>query len=283
MDIEPNILNGCVFQSKGWYDYALGSILIVGVIVSYIPQYIKILQNKSSKGISYLAVYLSNVSTASNTLNVVLERYNVFACCGMFPFAYECISTLLPLIQISLGFLNCFPLFILVLLYFPEEDEEPKNAKPLVFSAHKQKKYASYLFISVIVINVLILPVVGFALLFKYGATSTISLDYAFAIGVISSVGSVLHWAPQIWKTFRAKDPGSLSILMLLLQAPGSFLVVIFQFEYHESITTLFPYLLTGIQQILLLIECIVFELRKRWKAKEQEQIENKPLLTAIQ
>jgi hypothetical protein len=51
--------------------------------------------------------------------------------------------------------------------------------------------------------------------------------DYAFAFGVLSASAEFVHWTPQIWKTWKAKDPGSLSIAMLVLQAPGSFLVVV--------------------------------------------------------
>lgn len=70
---------------------------------------------------------------------------------------------------------------------------------------------------------------------------------------------------------------------MLLLQAPGSFFVVLFQVKisiyfnshrkgiiYKQNVSTWLNYLLTGIQQVILVIECIVFEIRKRRMKKKE-------------
>ncbi len=130
-------------------------------------------------------------STSNNVHSIpylihILERWDVFACCGAFPVFYQCISTLLPLIQISLGFLNCFPLFILILIYFPAH--EPVEDR--MVSSGKHRKIASYLFvstclslvhhlsISVCFVNVLLLPMIGFILLWHYGSQSKVRVHY---------------------------------------------------------------------------------------------------------
>jgi uncharacterized protein with PQ loop repeat len=265
---DPTIETGCVFQQKEWIDYALGVFLIIGVLVSYIPQHIIIIKSGTAKGISWFAIFLANVSTASNTLNVTLERWDVFACCSMFPSVWQCNGTLLPLYQVAMGWLNCLPLYILVLIYFPKPSEEDKTLE----ENQRTKKFAQIGFLFYAIANLIIAPVLGFIFLFHFGSSSPILTDYAFAIGIVSAVAEFIHWTPQIWKTWKAKDPGSLSILMLLLQAPGSFLVVFFQIRYHENLSSWLTFFVTGVQQIILLILCLVFEIRKRRTKKATEE-----------
>jgi hypothetical protein len=61
---------------------------------------------------------------------------------------------------------------------------------------------------------------------------------------------------------------------MLLLQTPGSFLVVIFQgLLYHESVSTWLSFLFTGLQQLVLLILCIIYDrvFEKLFRKKQPE------------
>ena len=67
---------------------------------------------------------------------------------------------------------------------------------------------------------------------------------------------------------------------MLLLQAPGSFLVVFFEIQYHENISTWLTFFITGVQQVILLILCFYFEIKKRKALKRIMDIqENTSLL----
>jgi hypothetical protein len=71
---------------------------------------------------------------------------------------------------------------------------------------------------------------------------------------------------------------------MLMIQAPGSFLVSYFQgVQYRESVSTWLPFFVTGIEQVILLILCIIFLLKKRIHEKKQrkwniQESEEKPL-----
>jgi hypothetical protein len=65
---------------------------------------------------------------------------------------------------------------------------------------------------------------------------------------------------------------------MLLLQAPGSFLVVFFHWRYHESVSTWLPFFITGIQMIFLLGMCIYYEMKKRRHRSENIQEEQRLL-----
>ena len=97
---------------------------------------------------------------------------------------------------------------------------------------------------------------------------------FAKVLGLFASVVIGIVWLPQIYTTFRARSTGALSIEMLLLQAPGSLVVIVFQFiSLNTDVTTWLPYLVTAIEQIILIVMWFVFfarERAQRWKNKNK-------------
>jgi hypothetical protein len=47
---------------------------------------------------------------------------------------------------------------------------------------------------------------------------------------------------------------------MILIQAPGNFLVVLFQIQAHANVSTWLPFLVSGIEQLVLLGEIIWYD-----------------------
>jgi len=263
----------CTFVDKPWYAYTIGIALIFGVLISYIPQHVAIIRSKTSQGISWITIFLANVATCCNVVNAILEQWDNIACCGELG-VLKCNATLLSVYQIGTGWINSSILFILVLAFFPKD--------PPGEMANKKNKIRGVIgWFVYIILFVLIVPSAGGTLLALIGPDSKELHSYAFSLGIIATVSNVIQYTPQIIKTLLEKDIGSLSILMLLLQAPGSFLVVVFQgIMYKESVSTWLPFFITGVQQVILLIICIVFEVRKRKRlAKERIDSETVPLI----
>jgi len=296
----------CEYKEKHWFAYALGIFLICGVFVSWGSQHMAIIRRKSSKGISWMTMLLANISTSCNTINVILEDFDTtIRCCGIFG-SVHCNEQLLSTYQIASGWVNSIFVFFLILYYFPVEftiEEQivnvtavtPLNSSDTSVSTYDEtfekskiimkptnqvsKRRATISFIMYILICLFLFPAIGVLLYAKYGgASNSVTLSFAFALGIIATVANVLQYTPQIIKTLIEKEVGSLSIVMLLLQAPGSFMVVVFQlFFYHENVSTWLPFFITGIQQIILLVICIVFEIRNRRRKPSEEK---EPLLT---
>jgi len=321
-NINKDELNGwdkwspseCKYEEKHWFAYALGIFLIVGVFVSWASQHIAILRSKSSQGISWVTIFLANVSTSCNTINVILEDFNkTIRCCGIFGTSH-CNEALLSTYQIASGWINSVFVFILILIYFPKDILKSesivinsRSVTPFHSSDSKgsissyesvpnfdtthltvkkvetgpnyiQKRRGIIAFIIYILFCLILFPGISVLLYSIYGGSdSSPTIKFAFSLGILSTVCNVLQYTPQIIKTLFEKEVGSLSIVMLLLQAPGSFMVVVFQgVLYKENVSTWLPFFITGIQQVILLTICIVFELRKRRQAKS---IETQPLL----
>jgi uncharacterized protein with PQ loop repeat len=71
-------------------------------------------------------------------------------------------------------------------------------------------------------------------------------------------------WAPQIYHTFKLKDVGSLSILTLMIQGPGSIAVVVTMILDKQTFFATLPFVASAICILTLLVECIYFELKNR-------------------
>jgi uncharacterized protein with PQ loop repeat len=95
-------------------------------------------------------------------------------------------------------------------------------------------------------------------------------VSFGATLGVIASLTTILMWIPQIMYTFRAKNEGSLSLLMLCIQFPGNLGAVYFQAIVERlGITTYGPYLCSAIEQFILIFMIIFFKIKqKRRKPK---------------
>ncbi|CAD6567382.1 MAG: hypothetical protein CYPHOPRED_001637 [Cyphobasidiales sp. Tagirdzhanova-0007] len=88
---------------------------------------------------------------------------------------------------------------------------------------------------------------------------------WATFLGILSTVLALFQYLPQIRRTWQRKLVGSLSISMMGLQAPGSFIFV-YSLAMRPGVnwTTWGVYLSTGILQGVLLAICVAWTIRQR-------------------
>ncbi|KAM9966272.1 hypothetical protein ACTFIR_006477 [Dictyostelium discoideum] len=115
---------------------------------------------------------------------------------------------------------------------------------------------------------------IGVGIVYSYGAESKVLTHYCFACGIFALVLVFLQWIPQIYTTWVTDEIGSLSLVSVCIQAPGSFLVVYFQIEAKQDWSTWVPYLATGIQMIVLICICVYYLIRDRKKNKKLKKQE---------
>jgi len=89
---------------------------------------------------------------------------------------------------------------------------------------------------------------------------------WAYFLGVLAAVLSIIQYLPQIWTTWKLGHVGSLSIPMMLIQTPGSF---VWAGSLAERLgidgwSTWGVFLMTGCLQGSLLVMGIYYELRRR-------------------
>lgn len=82
--------------------YVLGCILVFGVIISFVPQYYKIIKGKSTDGIDWFTLLLSTIAMNCAFISILFSEWIKLVCCDDRT-SIQCIATLLPLIHLFLA------------------------------------------------------------------------------------------------------------------------------------------------------------------------------------
>ncbi|CDH59460.1 hypothetical protein AGABI1DRAFT_63949 [Lichtheimia corymbifera JMRC:FSU:9682] len=241
--------------------------LCIGLVVSYMPQHYRIIVNKTSEGFSSWFLLLGVVSSTSSFLNIILLQWDAIVCCGSLSTG-ACLASLMGVFQIMLQWTMFSLVFILFLIYFPEKYAAIATTD-LPTKVHTMTaEWKTALVIAAIctghfaisfLITVILLAAVG-------SPSQHWETNYwAGILGILSMILASFQYLPQIWKTWKRKSVGALSIPMMLLQTPGSAL-----FVYSLAVrpgtnwTAWITYLVTGCLQGTLLVMCIVWHFRNK-------------------
>ncbi|KAL6078376.1 hypothetical protein QOT17_001553 [Balamuthia mandrillaris] len=226
---------------------ALGLFLIIGTLVSYIPQFWIIAKNKSSDGINPLAMWLNFLSGFLTLINALLLSWEDVECCGHTNFGH-CLARTLPITQLLIGPVCLFFLCLFIAMYFDTTASQMAVRRKKVL-----QRFAAWTFFWSNVLIILILSYITAWLVLYLSPHNDGVKGFAYVVGLLSSVIIAVVWTPQIYTTWK-KGPGMLSIWMLALQMPGALLVIVFQGIINQkSWTTWAPYVCTGIQQLILI------------------------------
>ena len=210
----------------------LGYIILFGIIASYIFQYVKIIRNKSSDGISELFIILGYIGSISSWNNAYIFYLPEYTDCSGYN---QCSSEILGFLQLFSQWL-CFLVLYIVFLFF--------------YQNRKWKSWAFFVCCNLLLISVFVVTYIISKKIIDYVIIDT----YADVLSTVTSTMVVIQYLPQIYVTFRDKDPGSLSLIMLLIQCPGSYIWTIFlALQDGSNYSTWIPFAITGTLQLILL------------------------------
>ncbi|CAD6945763.1 hypothetical protein CF336_g5710 [Tilletia laevis] len=99
---------------------ALSIFLCVGLVVSYLPQIIRIIHKKSSLGFSPWFLLLGATSSSSSFLNLVALQWGLVRCCGVVS-AGSCAESMMGIVQVMIQWLLFNVVLVLFLVYYPKE------------------------------------------------------------------------------------------------------------------------------------------------------------------
>ncbi|KAE8448635.1 hypothetical protein EG329_009060 [Mollisiaceae sp. DMI_Dod_QoI] len=253
-------------QAPSYLNLALSILLVLGILLSYLPQHYRIIARGTSEGISPFFVLLGTTSSTSAFANILVlpaSRADV-ACCKVVS-TFECAAGLLGIAQLGVQWFSFSIILFLFLVFFPRGPALPSN------DAEKSYTWRTAVTVAVLcLLHGLIVIIVSVALIIArphhLGA-------WANTLGITATILAAIQYFPQIWMTWHLKHVGSLSIPMMLIQTPGSFV-------WAGSLaarlgptgwSTWGMFVVTGLLQGTLLGMGIYFEVKAR---KERENME---------
>ncbi|KAL8769495.1 MAG: hypothetical protein Q9209_004556 [Squamulea sp. 1 TL-2023] len=253
-------------RSPNAWNFALSLFILFGILISYLPQHYRIVARRSSEGISPYFVLLGTTSGTfafANILTLPTSRADL-ACCSEIS-AFGCFAGILGVAQIGVQW-SCFIVILLLfLLFFPRASplsplQPPRSAVPSYRTA--------LLVVGICIVHIFLTVIVHLIFIYRFPSLLKSCAEF---FGIAGTVLAAIQFLPQIYTTWRLQAVGSLSIPMMCIQTPGSF-VWVGSLAGRLGVagwSTWGIYLVTGVLQGILLVMAIAFEVRDRREKKE--------------
>ena len=244
--------------------YICFSVKIVAIVVA-----------RSSEGVSIASLAIGFISATFVMINKLILNWYILLCCSEMT-GSQCLGNNLAVWQTIVVPAGILVTLLTALIFFPMIATKEISIEDRV----RARRLASALSFGTIFLCVAAGATAAFMHYVGGIGDNTIKI-YAQALGIAAAVANVLHWSPQIYYTgFVLKSVKNLSVLGLAFQFPGSVLIVIFQgFVNHADWSTWAPAFLSGLQQGILIVLCLVFMWRD-YRAKSRPELA--PLLDSL-
>ncbi|KAK4098339.1 hypothetical protein N658DRAFT_432214 [Parathielavia hyrcaniae] len=253
-------------------------VIVIGMLISYLPQHARIIKRRTSEGISPYFVLLGTTSGTSAFANILLlpkSRQDV-ACCKELE-TFHCIAGLLGIAQLGVQWI-CFTfIFVLFLVFFrygPDDDTEIQELED------NQPRWQTALLVASLTL------LHGLAVIVITGVLSAVAKDYlptwANVLGIMATLLAAVQYIPQIWTTYHLKHAGSLSIPMMCIQTPGGYVITASLFARlgWGGWSSWGMFLMTATMQGVLLCLAIYYEIQAHSAATPKPPSpDNAPLL----
>jgi len=244
-----------------------GIFICVGIIITYLPQFHKIVSNKTSEGISHYFLLIGLSGACASLSNAFIFYSDIMFECNDF---VDCSVKLLSFYQIGIQFM-CFCVFYTLALTYIEID--------CFTPFHKRKEFKIMLLALVIVLMITILSIVSVFEADCSEENGQLCIIWAKSLGYFSLGTVFLQYIPQIHEIYLKKNIGSISLITLILQVVGNAVWTAYMWLDTEShITIWLPYLGTTCFQFILVVLCIVFEIKRRRTQKIYANDDNNDL-----
>jgi uncharacterized protein with PQ loop repeat len=254
----------------------IGATITLGTVVSVIPQLAKFIKNRSSYGLNSFTITATSLGQFVNVLNYVALHAADFVGIITHP-----ITVSLPRL---LSFINLFTLWYMFLgntflnfIFFDKKPRERRNKDDIKANYKVNLIFSLGLNITTfILINLFII----FGMVF--GFNEGFLRKYGYILGTSGGVLAFAQYVPQMYTTCKLQDPGSLSLILLAIQAPGGTINTLFlAIGNKDNWTTWLPLLVGASQQFILLFICIFFMCKNRKSKVKSGALNGNALLSS--
>lgn len=244
-------------------NFYISVLLAIGIFVSYLPQHARIIQRRSSEGISPWFLLLGVTSGVCAVFNILLLSRHIYDCCSVMS-GGRCFAASLAIIQICLQAAAASFILIFALLFTRHQLLEPKE------DYYKLSQVGKVCFVHFFFCLLLSIYVYWWAPHY-IGITADV-------LGIAGAILAAFQYFPQIYTTLHLQHVGSLSIPMMCMQTPGGFVwSASLAFREGTKWSSWLPYFTAAFLQGVLLTIAVYFEVRNRRRAKAVEEILHQP------
>ncbi|KAK9240271.1 hypothetical protein V1525DRAFT_395501 [Lipomyces kononenkoae] len=245
--VAPDSQLCSALNNQSVFNFLISLALAFGIVFSYLPQHLRIISRKSSRGISPWYLLLGMTSGTCSLGNVLLLSADVMGCCKVLS-GKLCFAATLGVIQIALQFSMFAIILVLFVVYFPREHT------------------AEYR----LAVNVGAVAIVHFLITFLLALIVFISGKhirlYAGFLGIEATLLTAFQYIPQLYMTFKLRHAESLSMHTLMIQAPGGFVwALTLALRQGTSWSSWLPYFISATLQTCLLSMCVYFDYKHRF------------------
>ncbi|KAL8381681.1 hypothetical protein RB595_005796 [Gaeumannomyces hyphopodioides] len=251
-------------RSPGAINLIVSIIIVLGMLISYLPQHYRIISRGTSEGISPYFILLGVTSATSGFANILTlpqSRQDV-ACCKDLD-TFHCLAGLLGIAQLGAQWI-CFAVILVLFLVFFRYDNATVSAdEEEDLATEEQPRWQTAVAVACICFLHGLAVIVTTAVI-GYVFPQHLS-GWANTLGLSAAALAGIQYLPQIWTTYRLKHVGSLSIPMMCIQTPGGFLFASSLFARFGPAgwSSWGIILLTASMQGILLSMAIYYEIRR--------------------
>ncbi|KAG7195750.1 uncharacterized protein KQ657_002133 [Scheffersomyces spartinae] len=237
-----------VFEGTSVANFIFLIAITGGIVVSYIPQYIRIWNRRSSEGLSTNFLLLGSSSSLFTLTNIILVSSKARHCCFIGALSvFNCLNSLISLFQIGTQSVCAVLILVFVLIWTGNSVLQDKH------------EYSRIVKVGYFVLIHAIVSIIQVFVGLMFGGK--VLLRLAQLNGLMSTLLTFIKYVPQIHTTYKLKHPGTLSIGMMCIQTPGGAIftaTLYFSKGSHWSswISYFFAFLLQG----TLLSLCIYYQ-----------------------
>ncbi|KAF3171314.1 hypothetical protein TWF225_005464 [Orbilia oligospora] len=252
-------------KSPSTTSFVISCGLIFWTIASYIPQYARIIRRQSAEGLSTLYILLGASSGVCAVANIlVLPSSQVDMGCCRSNDTYPCIAGLLGMVQVING-VACFWGVMFLYIYYAREEAEaertgrrPSMASQMRTYRRARKAWFVLFFVFAWALFILLISAIIMHRFPWYAQ------NWADFLGVLVAALACTQWLPQVFTTWHLGHLGSLSVAMLALSTPSTW---IFGFSLISRVgfagwSAWIVYVLVGTMQLILIGTAIFFAIR---------------------
>ncbi|EFO61069.1 Hypothetical protein GLP15_2882 [Giardia lamblia P15] len=259
------------------------SILLALIVISYVPQLVKMYRTRSVYSISFIFLHVASYSLLFSTSVFYITTLPQIFACPQNPSL--CYSNMIPFLQSSaflLGFVWWYALTIrlLYVLKIKANHVTSSEAESIIGQGNVQRAkchiFAFFLFLGVM----LSIIAAATATVIFYGMCTAWVRGFTLVLSIISLLFNLAQFSPQIYQTCKVKSPGSMSVLLSSIQFVVVLCMFVFAIISRANWMTYLTMTSSTVQLFILTLALIIYTFRDRIKKSKNDNSEDKRLVT---